>query len=507
MDPLSGIAVDIPDHVARGEAARLFPVLSDSSREGRATSVLLSTLTVVDTLADALFRRLGRPIGKRNKINCFTEVVLKSDPNFRPDGLVVIDSGREVWSALVECKVGKSRVEPEQLENYLRKARENDIDCVLTISNELVADPTKPPIIADGRLTKSVDHFHYSWLAIRSEAEIAYAQALVSDPEKRYILAELIRFLSHASAGVEGFAQMPGEWPLVVAEAETGHFPQRNDVRLAPIADAWLQQEKQLALVLSRLVSRRCLSRSERKLRREGYDPLSELLRELCEEQILATDFTVPGAAAEISVRADLRSKSTRVGMTLRAPEDRKRSSARLNWLLGQLKNSDPAQIEIIIHWPGRAKPTFASLDSLRAEPRLIEELNAGTAPYAFEIIQRCHTPASFIGRKRFVSDLTETIQSFYSNAGRYLVAWAPKAPDPADQTPAEHLEQVSVIDPDRLTSIERSLSEVLRSLGGDPAPSSAGVPAMREEPASQQAGADLPVATEQPRQPNADGD
>src|SRR5262249_30669735 len=143
MEPLQGIAVEIPSHVQSGEAARLFPVLSESSKEGRATSVLLATLSIVEPLADALLRRLGRPIGKRAKIRCFTEIVLKSDPHFRPDGLMIVDTGRDSWSALIECKVGRAVIETEQLENYLRKARENGIDAVITISNQLVADPSR----------------------------------------------------------------------------------------------------------------------------------------------------------------------------------------------------------------------------------------------------------------------------------------------------------------------------------------------------------------------------
>jgi hypothetical protein len=227
-------------------------VLSETSREGRAASVFLSSLSVIDTLADALLRRLGRPIGTRTKIQCFTEVVLKSDPQFRPDGLIIIDSGQQTWSALVECKIGKAIIETEQLEHYVKKARENDIDCVITISNELVPDPRRPPTAVDGRLTKAVGHFHYSWLAIRSEAEIAYAQQLVLDPEKNFILAELIRFLSHPSAGVEGFVQMPSVWPDVINEIGAGRNPKKSDIRLSEIADAWLQQEKELSLILSR---------------------------------------------------------------------------------------------------------------------------------------------------------------------------------------------------------------------------------------------------------------
>ncbi len=465
MEPLSGIAVDVPENVQRGEAARLFPVLSERSQEGRAASVFLCTLSIIDTLADALLRRLGRPIGKRTKINAFTEVVLKSDPKFRPDGLIVVDTGRDTWSALVECKIGKAKIDPEQLESYIKKARENDIDCVITISNELVADPRRPPTTVDGRLTRSVGHFHYSWLAIRSEAEIAYTQGLVDDPEKNFILAELIRFLSHPSTGVEGFTQMPPTWPDIVSEIGADRAPKKTDPRVADIISGWLQEEKELTLILSRLVSRRCNSRSEKRLRREGYDPVDEATRELIEAHQLTTEFVVPDAASEISLCCDLKSRSTRISMTLRAPEDRKRPEARLNWLLGQLKTVDPKNVEIVAHWPGRTKPTFWPLSALKTNPRQISEQTSGMTPYAFEVVQTCHSPSSFAARRRFISELESSVQQFYANVGRHLTAWSPKAPPPAEKTAADQIEEDSVIDPERPSSLEQSLAHAPLSL------------------------------------------
>jgi hypothetical protein len=467
MEPISGIAVDIPDKVKFGESARLFPVLSDSSREGRATSVFLATLSVVDTLADALLRRLGRPIGKRSKVKCLTEVVLKSDPHFRPDGLIVVDSGQDTWSALVECKIGKARIDQEQLENYIKKARESGIDCVITISNELVADPRRPPTPVDGHLTKTVGHFHYSWLAIRSEAEIAYTQSLVSDPEKKFILREFIRFLSHASTGVEGFTQMPAEWPDIVAEFSAGRAPTRRDPRLLEVVDAWLQEEKEIALMLSRLVSRRCTSRSERKFRYGDYDPASQILTDLADHQSLIGAFAVPDAASDIDVIADLHGRSTRISMTLRAPEDRKKPEARLNWLLSQLKTVDPKDIEIVVHWPGRLKPTHGPLADLREDPKRVVEPNRQHTPYAFEVSQCCHkTPAAFIGRRRFIQELEAAIQSFYGEIGSKLTAWSPKPPPPTEKSAADQIEADTQIDPERLSAVERSLAKVIASLG-----------------------------------------
>ena len=500
MDPISGISVDIPDNVQRGESARLFPVLSESSREGRAASVFLATLSVVDTLADALLRRLGRPIGKRAKIKCYTEVVLKSDPRFRPDGLIVIDSGRDTWSALVECKIGKARIEPDQLENYVKKARESRIDCVITISNELVADPRRPPTAVDGHLTKSVGHFHYSWLAIRSEAEIAYTQSLVSDPEKKFILAEFIRFLSHGSAGVEGFTQMPAVWPDIVAEFSAGRPPSRRDPRLLEIADAWLQQEKELTLILSRLVNRRCTSRSERKLRRDDYDPANEILDDLADGQSLIGAFAVPDAAADIDVKADLRGRSTRISMTLQAPTDRKKPETRMNWLLSQLKNVDPKGVEIVVHWPGRLKPTFGQLADLREDPKRALEPNREHTPYAFEVSQSCHnTPAAFVGRRRFIQDLEAAIQGFYGEIGSRLTAWAPKPPAPAEQSAADRIEADTKIDPERRSAIEKSPAKVMESPGSP----SVALEAPKNDASDRPAALPSPEGSDEPRKPD----
>ena len=41
--------IKLPDAVKQGETARLFPVLADTSKEGRATSILLSCMAKVES--------------------------------------------------------------------------------------------------------------------------------------------------------------------------------------------------------------------------------------------------------------------------------------------------------------------------------------------------------------------------------------------------------------------------------------------------------------------------
>lgn len=457
---------DLPTHLKSGATARLFPVLSENSKEGRATSVFLATISIVDSLADALLARIGRPVGKRSKVRCFTEVVFQSDTRFRPDGLIVVETGGDVWSALVESKIGKSSIESQQIENYLRQARENKINCVITISNQLVTDPTNPPVSVDGRLTRSVPHYHYSWLSIRSEAEIAFAQATETDPEKRYILSEFIRFLAHKSAGVEGFVQMPAVWPELIREAESGRSLRKNDQRIMEVAEAWLQEEKELSLIISRLVNRKCVARSERNARRNDSSPLDLTAKTIVEESILSTEIHVPDTAAPIHVVSNIRSKASQISMRLRAPEDRQRPEARLNWLLNQIKDSDAKNIEIVAHWPGRAKPTTGALDKLREDPKTIAGDNTGMSPYAFDVAYSFHSPSSFSSRQRFIRDLEAALQDFYGNIGRRLSAWAPKAPKPNKLSTADQIEESNTIDAEKIAAVEKSLAEVL-ALGG----------------------------------------
>ena len=87
--------MDLPKFLKQGELARPFPVLSTTSKEGRATSILLSCMAKIDEFAAAQIKTIGGRPGKKTKVDCFTEVVFSdsSQKNRRPDGLIVVDTG------------------------------------------------------------------------------------------------------------------------------------------------------------------------------------------------------------------------------------------------------------------------------------------------------------------------------------------------------------------------------------------------------------------------------
>ena len=108
---------DFPDMLKQGERARLFPVLADTSREGRMASIFLALLPTIPSVAEVVLGTTGLRIGKRTQIDTYTEIVLNdsSDIKNRPDGLIVVRNAKTTWTALVEAKIGKADLDADQV--------------------------------------------------------------------------------------------------------------------------------------------------------------------------------------------------------------------------------------------------------------------------------------------------------------------------------------------------------------------------------------------------------
>ncbi len=70
---------DLPEYLARGERARLFPVLADTSKEGRSTSILLACLANVREFSQSMLSSIGQRVGKRAAVVTYTEVAFAAE--------------------------------------------------------------------------------------------------------------------------------------------------------------------------------------------------------------------------------------------------------------------------------------------------------------------------------------------------------------------------------------------------------------------------------------------
>ena len=422
---------NFPEFLKQGQRARLFPTVADTSRENRLLSIFLALLPHSPTLAQDLFSTIGLRVGMRANIECWIEVVPAYGDHLdkRPDGLIVVKIGKRTWSALVEAKIKKSKIDVEQVTKYLRAAKECGIDAVITISNEFVARADQSPVKVDKRLLNKTDLFHWSWTYIHTRCEILFRDTN-DDSLQAFLLNEFLRLLDHKDTGVERFTAMNSKWREIVQTAANQGALKKNDPDVEECVGCWYQEERDLSLQLSRHVGAKVNTVIGRKFEKDPNARLKEGVTQLVENRILYSSFRVPDCAANLEVCAHLIARTLTYSMKLRAPLDRKSSKARVNWLLRMLPDNDN-RLFVRAHWPGRGEPTFKSVEELRDNPSVLSSDNSDAAPHSFEVLLIEHLKGDFSGNRKFIERVEGSITQFYDLVGQHLRAWQAPPPKP----------------------------------------------------------------------------
>lgn len=421
---------DLPEYLKSGSAARLFPVLAETSKEKRVASIFLAVMTQIPELAADVLGTVGLRLGKRTRVRAFTEVVLKSDETCRPDGLITVDTGRTRWTALVEAKIGRNDLSDEQVHRYVEVARANGIDAVITISNQFVARADHSPVKVPKTMLRKVGLYHWSWPWLATSCEVLGHRGTVEDREQVYLLEQLNHFLAHPATGVERFTQMAPEWRDVAMAANRGEALKKGAAEVEAAVASWQAEARDLCLHLSSHIGRDVEARVERRLADDPALRLKEQIAALVETQTLEAVYRVPDCASDITICADMARRMTSATMTVKAPLDRKSTKARLNWLLRMLPEEDE-RLRITAHWPGKTPPTSRGVTRLRTEPEALQVENAGAVPHRFDVSLVEISGARFAGRKTFIEDLERLLPEFYDLVGVNLKAWRAPPPKP----------------------------------------------------------------------------
>lgn len=423
---------DYPSFLTSGEQARLIPVAADTSREARATSILLATVASVPPLARSLLKGVGQKVGKRTRIDSYTEPVFEKCPSelkHRPDGLLLLDSGKRSWSALFETKIGRSTLNSEQIARYCELARLNGINALITVSNQFTALPSHHPAPPPKNLTRSIDLFHWSWMHILTEAMLLLNDHDFESPDQAFILREMTRYFRHDKIGVSTFDRMNRDWKDLVLKIQAATPLKKTNPEVAGAVGAWHQETRDLALLMSRKLNRHV---SLKVSRAHDDDPIArhkddceKLIRDKCLEAI----FDVPDAAAPISVCADLSRRTLTCSMRLAAPKNKKGAKSRINWLVRQLSKTEADGLFVKAVWPGPRNNTQARLADVRNDPGVLISEKGKKVPGSLEVIMVRDLAGKFSKSRRFVQRLETAVPEFYEQVGEHLRAWVPPPP------------------------------------------------------------------------------
>lgn len=414
----------LPEFLQQGELARLIPVGAARQRERAACSVLLASLRVVHPFARDLLSEIGKRVGNRASIEAYTEVVFRNQPDerCRPDGLLILDTVRRQWKAIIEAKLGQAKISTEQLRRYHRLAKANGIDAIITISNELTPRPDHIPYDVPTDIGNGVQLYHWSWAHLGAVANLLQREEDEFDDEQHFILGEVVRYLdSETTDG--GFQQMGPEWPrLVLKVFSMGEFA-ANDVEVVRAIRCWHQQQASVGIWLGRELQRPVTIRLNRNHRDSQRARLLEDAEEFTANKQLLAAFECSTLAAPIELVADALRRNVTCRCTVQAPQDKRRYQSRMNWLLNQLPDGKSNDTMVHINWDNGQK-TSVALSRLRRDEQ--EGRVDGALPMSFELSRSIDLANKFAGPKTFVEGVDAAIWLFYDTVARHVHAWQP---------------------------------------------------------------------------------
>jgi hypothetical protein len=431
---MSSFELEPPSYLSVGTAARLIPGESTGvgkTRERRALSALLATFMAVDEYGNGFLSEISAPSSKNAKIECFTEIAFGEgdDTTSRPDGLIIVSTGRTEWRAIIEAKIGSEKLDRDQIERYLRLARDHGVDAVITISNELVPSPLQSPVRVNRQLTRSVSLFHWSWASLFTEALLQAKYKGIKDSDQAYILQQLVLFLDDDSSGVSSYRQMPSSWKTICTNIRSD-LPLRQDRELATdVVSSWFELVRSLSLKLSIAVGKNVSIYLPRKYKNNQALLQNDTLKTLMDELYLDAEFDIPDAASRLYIWANLNARALTVSMSVQAPLNRNRSSACVTWLRNQLSECENEAVKIKAYYRRAREPKTATLGEIREDRNFLSLNDASLLPTRFEIEMTSTSIANFSKPRGVVQDAQKLVKEFYKEIGQHLNKWMPQAP------------------------------------------------------------------------------
>jgi hypothetical protein len=422
----------IKKNMLKGSPARLFPVLPESKKEERATSMLLSVFTMVPDFARAVLEEAGAPIGKQSKISCYTEVSFKGmNASSRPDGLIIVENSRGPWVALVESKICSSEITEEQLTSYIDIAKAQGFDAVITISNQFAGDPSHHPLALGKSKKKGVGLFHFSWLAIASKALLLRNSKLVDDVEQSFLLSELLRYMQSDKTGMEDKLTMSKAWKNVFEEIHQGHAVPKASQEARDASSDWFQLLRFISIKLSLAVGEACSIHIVKKHMDDANIRLQDTICGLHKTQSFTGELKIPNAASRIRMTASIARKTLDLSVRIDTPKDVKQQRASINFVLSQLKDCETEGVEVVVNWPRTSYSTklllSKALDDDHRKELLRPDLKA--LPTSIDIVKVIDIGARMKTSKHLPEVAELEVERFYEEIVQNLRKWVPKAP------------------------------------------------------------------------------
>ncbi|MCK5493453.1 MAG: hypothetical protein KAJ14_10125, partial [Candidatus Omnitrophica bacterium] len=313
--------------------ARLIPFAKPGD-EMALTSVILSSIRLINEFKRMILSASKMMLG--GKIYVFTEIIFSEFSDLRIDGLlIIVKNGIIRDAAIFEMKNGANEINKEQIENYLKIAKAYSIPRLITVSNQFVSEPTQFPV--NIKASKNLELYHFSWSYLLTLGHILLFNndTNIADEDQVEIMKEVINYLEYEKSGIYGFNQMKKGWSSIVEKINSGASLKQNDPDLEDTVISWQQEEKDMALILSKNLGV-LVNSGKVKYKGNLKTRLDDDKKKIISNKFLTSTLRVKGAVSDIKIKALFEKRIIEMSVTLKAPQD-KTIRGQLGWIKRQI--------------------------------------------------------------------------------------------------------------------------------------------------------------------------
>jgi hypothetical protein len=426
-------------------SARLIPLIKPGD-EMALTSIFLSAIRLVKEFRDEIFKEVG--LSRSGQVYVFTEISFKELNNEQPDGLIIVVGGGKIKdAALLEMKNKNSILKEDQVKAYLEVAKQYKINKFITVSNQFVSSPTQSPL--NIKPPKAVSLFHLSWSYILTKAHILLFQdrPTIEDVDQVEIMREVVKYFEHDKSGVTGFTFMKKGWKVITDKIRSGSAIKKTDPELSETVTSWLEEERDMALMLSRELGVLVQS-GIKKYKSDLKGRIDYESKSLIENGSLTSALQVKNAASDIRVTACFNTRIVQMEVFLTPPED-KTNRGKIGWVRNQIVNAEKRnpenfakiqkELAVYIYVKRQRVPEKVTLDQIDDAWESLKNVDIKE----FGIRQEKSLGRNFEGVQRVVTDIEDMLLNYYRGVVQYLKPWVKPAPKAQPKTGSKTLDNI----------------------------------------------------------------
>lgn len=408
------------------QQARLIPTLKTGD-EMALTSIFLSTVKLVKEYRDGIFKSIK--LSRAGRAYYYTETSFPDISKSRIDGLIIVVTKGVISDAVFfEMKNKNNGINKTQIEDYLTISKSLKVNKLVTVSNEFVADSSHSPIQV--KVPRNISLFHFSWTYLITKGRLLLFKndLKIQDDDQVEIMTEVLYYLESSVSGINGYVQMKAGWKELAENIRAQKNLKLSDDYIEEAVLSWYEEEKDMALLLSRKLGVLVKSTPKNK------DSIKKDIKKVVKDHYLNGELIIKNAVSDIKLIAEFERRIVSMSIKLTPPLD-KGNRAKITWIGKQLENYkkkseglfSKLEKEIIIE--ADIKYAKANIKVKPYELDVLFEQTKDKEIQGFRLTLNRGYGANFASVKKFIVLIENMVLEYYEGIVQHASTWIRPTP------------------------------------------------------------------------------